>query len=169
MQLEIFDINQIDIFYSHLKKAFPESEFPPFHYHKKMFSQPTFFGRQYNNFSAFIIGYQFEKYLFLELFMVQEHLRNQGIGRAFLERIIQEAKTPIILEVEHPTDELTKRRIDFYKRLGFHLNISDYQMPIFDENHGGVPLYLMSYPNKLSPYEIEDYTHKIHKEVYLVK
>ena len=169
MQLKPFNIQQFDTFYPLLRTSFPENELIPIDYHKKMFSRTNFFGRQHNNFSAFIIGYQFQEYLFLELFMVQEHLRNQGIGKAFLEEIIKESKTPIILEVEHPIDPLTTRRIGFYERLGFHLNISDYKMPVFDENHGGVPLYLMSYPNPLSQQEIEDYTHKIHKEVYLAK
>jgi hypothetical protein len=41
-------------------------------------------------------------------------------------------------------------------------------MPVFDEKHGGVPLYLMSYPNKLTPKEITEYSRKIYKDVYLV-
>lgn len=168
MQLNSFDINAFDTFYPLLKTSFPEEELIPTNHHKKMFSRSNFFGREYQNFSGFIIGYQFNDYLFLELFMVQSHLRNQGIGQNFLKEIIKEAKTPIILEVEHPLDDLSKRRINFYQRLGFHLNICDYKMPIFDEKHGGVPLYLMSYPNKLTPKEITEYFHKIYKDVYLV-
>lgn len=168
MKLEFFDISSFDIFYPLLKTTFPENELIPIHHHQKMFSRINFYGRQYHDFSAFIIGYQFEDYLFLELFMVQKQLRNQGIGQNFLKEILKEANTPIILEVEHPTNDITKRRIAFYERLGFHLNICDYKMPIFDEEHGGVPLYLMSYPNKLTEREIIEYYSKIYKDVYLV-
>lgn len=168
MKLEPFTIKDFDLFYPLLKTSFPENELLPQDIHLKLFSQPTFFGRQYKNFSAFTIGYQFETYLFLELFMVQAHLRNQGIGKEFLLEVIQNASTPILLEVEHPTDDLSKRRIEFYKRLGFHLNICDYKMPRFDKEHGGVPLYLMSYPNQLTEEEINNYTKKIHQDVYLV-
>ena len=169
MLLESFDINAFDTFYPLLKTSFPEDELLPLDLHKTLFSQPTFFGRHYDNFSAFVIGYQLQDYLFLELFMVQEHLRNQGIGQAFLQEVIKEATTPIILEVELPENELSKRRINFYERLGFHLNLCDYKMPVFDKHHGGVPLYLMSYPNKLTEAEINEYSHKIYKDVYLVK
>lgn len=168
MKLETFTIDDFDTFYPLLKTSFPENELLPQQIHQKLFSQPTFFGKQFQHFSAFVIGYQLETYLFLELFMVQEHLRNQGIGKLFLTQIIKEANTPILLEVEHPTDDLSKRRIQFYERLGFHLNICDYKMPHFDNNHGGVPLYLMSYPNQLTQNEIEYYKKRIHQDVYLV-
>ncbi len=166
MQLKKFDYSSFDTFYPFLKTAFPAEELLPEHLHRQIFNQPNFYGRQYNNFEAFIIGYQFSDYLFFELYMVQEHLRGKGVGSTFLKTIIKEATTPIILEVELPTTDIAKRRIGFYKRLGFHLNTQDYKMPLFDNKHGGVPLYLMSYPNKLTQEEFEYYSNHIHKYVY---
>lgn len=168
MKLHPFDISDFHTFYPLLKTSFPKEELLPQEIHLKLFSQPNFFGRQYQNFSSFIIGYQFDSYLFLELFMVQEHLRGKNIGTQFLKTIIEESSTPIILEVEHPINDISKRRIEFYKRLGFHLNISDYKMPQFDNNHGGVPLYLMSYPRQLTQEELSMYEKKIYQDVYLV-
>lgn len=168
MDIKAFNINDFDTFYPLLQSTFPKEELLPKEMHYQLFQRPDFFGRQYDDFSAFVIGYQLKEFLFIELYMVQDHLRGQGIGSEFLETILKASKTPVILEVELPTDDMTKRRIQFYQRLGFHLNTFDYKMPQFENNHGGIPLYIMSYPNTLSETDFLYYKKKIYQDVYLV-
>ena len=44
--------------------------------------------------------------------------------------------TPVVLEVEMPTDEMSKRRIGFYERLGFELDNQVYHQPPYAQrNH----------------------------------
>lgn len=169
MDIKPFTINDFDNFYPLLQKTFPKEELLPKEMHYLLFQRSDFFGRHYNDFSTFVIGYQLKEFLFIELYTVQEHLRGQGIGSRFLETILKSSKTPVILEVELPTDDITKRRIKFYQRLGFHLNTFDYEMPQFENNHGGIPLYIMSYPHALSETEFLYYKKKIYQDIYLVE
>jgi hypothetical protein len=47
---------------------------------------------------------------------------------------ISRPEVPVLLEVEHPTDELSRRRIDFYKRAGFVHNEHKYRHPVIFAN-----------------------------------
>ncbi len=86
----------------------------------------------------------------LDGFYYAEHLatsptvRNRGYGR----RIMEELKAllsdaPIILEVERPEDEMSRRRIGFYQRCGFKLCEQDYYQPPYRAGGKRLPLYLM--------------------------
>ena len=48
--------------------------------------------------------------------------RNGGIGAEAMKQFLAFCGTPVVLEVEMPADEMSKRRIGFYERLGFKLD-----------------------------------------------
>lgn len=52
---------------------------------------------------------------------VLEEKRNQNLGSMTLEQLLKESDLPIIGEVERPVNNINKRRIEFYKRNGFHI------------------------------------------------
>ena len=52
---------------------------------------------------------------------VLEEKRNQNLGSMTLEQLLKESDLPIIGEVERPVNKINKRRIEFYKRNGFHI------------------------------------------------
>ncbi|MCR5039574.1 MAG: GNAT family N-acetyltransferase [Bacteroidales bacterium] len=52
-----------------------------------------------------------------------EACRNKGYGAEVLKILLSESELPIIAEVEHPVDEITSRRIAFYERNGFHVEL----------------------------------------------
>lgn len=51
--------------------------------------------------------------------------RNKGLGALTLKLLREETNLPIIGEVEPPTDDITRRRIAFYERNGFHVELED--------------------------------------------
>ena len=72
-----------------------------------------------------------------------------------------------LLEVEPPTDEITRRRIAYYERYGFRILNRDYLQPPYsrpsDENPG-FPLWIMG---RGTAGNIEENIRTIHQEVYI--
>lgn len=85
----------------------------------------------------------------LEGFSYVEHLatsatvRNQGYGRRILEALRKEVQGLLILEVEPPTNEMSRRRIGFYRRCGFSLCELPYLQPPYRKGDHPFPLLLM--------------------------
>lgn len=89
-------------------------------------------------------------YWTLDGFIYAEHLatlpslRGNGLGRRIMDGFIRQAATPIVLEVEPPTDELKQRRIHFYQRCGFVLwEQRTYTQPPYSSQLPPIPLRLM--------------------------
>ena len=68
---------------------------------------------------GFITGWLFDGYTYVEHFAIDPAARNGGIGAEAMKQFLVFCGTPVVLEVEMPTDEMSKRRIGFYERLGF--------------------------------------------------
>ena len=68
---------------------------------------------------GFITGWLFDGYTYVEHFAIDPAASNGGIGAEAMKQFLVFCGTPVVLEVEMPTDEMSKRRIGFYERLGF--------------------------------------------------
>ena len=83
---------------------------------------------------GFMAVWMLEGMIFLEHFAVDADIRSNGIGGRMLDELKEEAQKggrELILEAELPTDDLTKRRIAFYRRHGMAVNeYVYYQMPL---------------------------------------
>ena len=85
--------------------------------------------------------WQWPDWRYVEHFAVDGTCRGKGIGS----EILQEDDTPIVLEVEHPDDDICIRRIRFYESLGFVLHPEyDYIQPPYDATKHPLHLYLMT-------------------------
>ena len=71
---------------------------------------------------GFISCWQWPDLAYVEHFAVDPAVRGGGYGAAALQRLCAEAGTPVVLEVEKPHDEMSRRRIGFYRRCGFELS-----------------------------------------------
>ena len=60
---------------------------------------------------------------------VNERGRNGGIGSFIFNWCLEHLKGKHVLEVEVPDEEIKRRRINFYKRLGFYYNEYEYIQP----------------------------------------
>lgn len=85
---------------------------------------------------------------YVEHLAISPALRGQHLGSkalaAFCERVGR-----VILEIDPPVDEISIRRLRFYRRLGFVENPHEYLHPSFREPFVTHKLVLMSYPRPL--------------------
>jgi GNAT superfamily N-acetyltransferase len=91
--------------------------------------------------------WEFKRFCLLEHFATIEGERNKGFGAKTLELAIKRLLKPIVLEVEPPKDDLTRRRIAFYQRCDFVLWDADYTHPPYPDNIGDSHMKLMVYGN----------------------
>ena len=78
---------------------------------------------------GFISAWTFGTYTYAEHFAIEPAYRNGGIGAEALRQFLAAVNSPVVLEVEMPTDEMSKRRIGFYQRQGFVLDDHVYFQP----------------------------------------
>lgn len=107
----------------------------------------------------------FENFVFIEHIAIDEDKRGGGYGSKAIELIKEKYNKPLILEAEAPVTEQQIKRIKFYNRLGFNVNSFNYTQPSY---HGGegVPLLILSYPNKLTDEEFDEFLKETRREVY---
>ncbi len=117
-----------------------------------------------NSLIGLIACWDLEDFLFIEHFAIKKELRGKGIGTNLLKQYIN--KKRVVLEVEQSKSELNNRRIKFYERLGFYLNYYDYIQPSYGKNKKPVPMYLMTFPDKLDNIGFLSLKKNIYKIVY---
>ena len=101
---------------------------------------------------------------YVEHFAVDETSRGHNIGSRLLAHVL--ATSPyILLEVERPEDDLTRRRISFYQRHGFTLHTDyPYFQPPYATGLNSVPLLLMTRGALLpTPELVADLHHTVYK------
>jgi ribosomal protein S18 acetylase RimI-like enzyme len=101
-------------------------------------------------FVGFILWWQFEGLKYIEHLATPIEYRGKGYGKTIVEQFIAESYEAIILEVELPDCDSSKRRIAFYERLGFKLNMLDYKQLPMQKNGISVHMLLMTYPDEIT-------------------
>ena len=108
-----------------------------------------------------------DTFYYIEHFAIDSTMRNRGYGQNTLSLLKDILHKPIVLEVEVPNDEITRRRIRFYQSQGFHLQESfPYLQPPYRKEDNWLPLKLMTYGKEYTTEELEKCKDKIHKNVY---
>ena len=118
---------------------------------------------------GFITGWLFDGYTYTEHFAIDPAARNGGIGAEAMKQFLAFCGTPVVLEVEMPADEMSKRRIGFYERLGFKLDNHVYHQPPYREGGEWLEMRLMTYGNVDLEYSFEKVKNCLHRNVYGVK
>ena len=90
----------------------------------------------------------------------------RGLRQRVLESIQTKLQGPIILEVEEPTEEMSIRRINFYKRLNFTLHEKPYMQPPYRTGDSGLPMLLMTYGDIDMEKDFDKVKNMLYKEVY---
>ena len=135
------------------KKSFPPEERRQLRTQKKIMDNPLYHFETIadnDEFIGFILWWDFENIRYIEHLAVLPRLRSKGYGQHIIKRFTSKPTHPILLEVEHPNTEINKRRINFYKRIGFVINEYKYKQPPHKKRGNFVPLILMTYPNIIS-------------------
>ncbi len=110
--------------------------------------------------------WDFTAFLYVEHLAVDSSHRGCGLGSLMLDALKAGAPgKPIVLEVELPLDDLTRRRIRFYERNGFTLWPQPYLQPPYRQGDAPLPMRLMAY-GEGNEEAFEDVKARIYKEVY---
>ena len=115
---------------------------------------------------GFLINYPINNYHFVGHLAISKNYRGQGIGSKIMGKFMKGKN--IVLEVEKPTNEETKKRIHFYEKLGLYLNKFNYIMPNIRPNTQMLELYLMT-SKPLTKIEFETLRDVIHIQIYKTK
>jgi ribosomal protein S18 acetylase RimI-like enzyme len=115
---------------------------------------------------GFCTLWEFDSFSFIEHMAIFPEVRGKKIGEAVLSLLINKRKSPLLLEAEPPADEISRRRISFYQRNGFHLLDKHYIQPSYDGVTPGPELRLMTTQLHMNHEDLERYTEIIKDNVY---
>ncbi|MEG0457490.1 MAG: GNAT family N-acetyltransferase [Oscillospiraceae bacterium] len=121
-----------------------------------------------NELLGFMFFWNFNDFIYVEHFAINTEKRNMGLGGKFLDYLKQNYNN-IILEVEHPLEEMSIRRIGFYERCGFFINEYDYIQPAMQKGLKPLPLKIMSYPAKINNEFYKKVEKLLHNVVYNIE
>lgn len=122
-----------------------------------------------NRYVGFITGWLFDGYTYAEHFAIDPSARNGGIGAEAMKQFLAFCGTPVVLEVEMPVDEMSKRRIGFYERLGFVLDHHVYFQPPYRKGEAFLEMRLMTHGKLDLEQSFERVKTIIHQNVYGVE
>ena len=109
------------------------------------------------------------EFVYVEHLAVAPSKRNGGYGAEILRSLKERHKGILVLEVELPQDEMSRRRIGFYERCGFELCHLPYLQPPYRPGDTPLPMYLM-FHGTASPAPIfNTIRDTIHRHVYGVE
>ena len=168
-KLEVKDFEEI---FSIMEQSFPVDEYRDKQGQRRIFDEKEYSVYGYienQKILGFIMVWDFTDILYIEHFAVRKESRNLGIGGKLLSFVKENYKSPAVLEVEPPQDDLTKRRVEFYKRNGFKYNDYYYVQPSMAKGKKEIPLKILSLPNELSEEEFIKARDILYSRVYKIK
>lgn len=142
-----------DEIFTILEEAFPPSERRTKADQKKLMDMEEYsiFGlKERGNLIGFVAEWEGPECRFVEHFVVDAACRGNGVGSRLLNDYHDLSDKPVVLEVEPPENDVQKKRIKFYRKNGYHLSEYSYVQPTINADIKGVPLVLMSYPDRLN-------------------
>lgn len=119
---------------------------------------------------GFISSWEFPDFIYVEHFAIDPSCRGGGYGAETLQCFLSDVTKPVVLEVERPEDDFSRRRIAFYERVGFKLwGEIAYIQPPYDTTRKPLDLLLMTFGDidLSSTFKLVNTT--LHREVYGVK
>lgn len=119
-----------------------------------------------NEFVGILNYWQFSKFLYIEHFAIDLKHRNQKIASNILSMLSKDNPL-IILEVELPTDEMSKKRIQFYQRAGFRILPFAYCQPPYRKGEKEVEMHIMTNAkNTIEESQFKEIKEELRKKVY---
>lgn len=162
-------MESFETFWRILCEAFPESEHRSREDHLALLENPLYqlnYIREGERIVGFWTLWDLAPYAFMEHLALSALCRGKGYGTVVFEGLFKTLDRPLILEVERPDTETAARRIAFYERLGLHLNRYDYVQPPLQKGQPPVPMYLMSWPEPLTPEQFEEARRLLYTQAY---
>ena len=137
--------------------ALYRSSFPP-HEQRETPSQERILQQEDYHFSliydgeifvGLVLYWEREGDIYIEHFCILPEARNRRYGERTLALLGEKGKT-LILEIDPPVDEISRRRKGFYERCGFAANPYAHVHPPYHRGNQGHPLILMTFPEGIT-------------------
>lgn len=97
-------------------------------------------------FIGFLSYWNFEGYTYVEHFAVSPEQRGKRIGTLMLKHLFKEVNENVLVEVEHPDSDESRRRITFYEKNGFRIRTEfNYVQPPYSPGKEPVSMLLMTH------------------------
>lgn len=170
IELKLADICDFKEIYDLMETSFPDDEHRSEEGQRALFLDPAYrvwiVRTDDNALGGFLSTWEFEGFRFAEHFAVNPSLRGHGLGKEMLTAWLSASPLPAVLEVELPQTDIARRRIGFYKRIGFHLNTFPYIQPPMQKGKNELPLYIMSWPSPVTEEDFAPLKKLIYSRVY---
>ncbi len=154
-----------------MNDAFPQEERRPQEAFKWLTDNENHFSCNALLYEKRLIGlltyWDLGRFTYVEHLATWPWVRGKGWGADALAALKVKSSGNIVLEVEPPVDELTRRRVAFYRRNGFQLwDKSVYRQPPYGPGLPAVDLQLMVYGTLDENVDFSEVRRVIHTVVY---
>lgn len=170
--LKNLDVKEFSMVYEIMNQAFPNTEIRTYEKAYALLHNPGYqisvIHDSENHIGGFIAAWNFDKFRFIEHFAVSERIRGAGIGSEMMKEYLNQSKKPVFIEVEEQQTKDAKRRVEFYRRLGFSLSKFGYMQPALQNTSQELYLEIMSYPSAIMENEFYDFKSVVFSEVYAI-
>lgn len=165
--------SEFDQIYKIMETSFPVQELRTYEGQKELLESPyyqIYYVKDQEEIIAFLSCWTLPTCVFIEHLATTEKCRSKGIGKKLVLECLNDAKSPVFLEIEPITekDPMTARRAAFYQRLGFLINDFAYQQQPLQISHQASDLLIMSLGKSYSQDEFLPYKKEIYTYVYRV-
>ena len=168
--IEKLKIKDFDTIYKLMEMSFPSDEYRSYHDQQALLDDPFYsiyvFRSDSRDIKAFISVWEFNKFAFIEHFVVNPEHRNGGIGSSVLSEIVEKVDKTVCLEVEPPETQIASRRISFYQRNNFFFNEYPYRQPPLSQKKKSIPLFIMTSDSKVDKHIFEQIKATLYSQVY---
>lgn len=147
-------------------QAFPPKERRTEADHLRALADPRFHAdaiRRSDRFVGILYWWQGPAFRYVEYLAIRPDLRGQQLGSAIFGAFCRGER--VILEIDPPEDEISVRRLGFYRRLGFHDCPLEYVHPSYSRPFEPHRLVLMGYPTPLDVREARTLADFVREEV----
>lgn len=110
---------------------------------------------------GFICYWSFPQYIYIEHYAINQTLRGQGYGSRLLNALSEETDKIVILEIDPIVDDISGKRLKFYKNLGFIENSYAHSHPPYRDRLDAHSLIVLSSEKTISSELYQQFKHDL--------
>lgn len=115
---------------------------------------------------ALLFYWTYDDKIYIEHIAVNQQMRGQKIGSRLLEEFTaQNSGKTVVLEIDPPVDDISRRRLGFYERAGFINTGRIFTHPSYTKNGQGHQLLVLSYPDEIAGEDYERFMEFVTEKV----